>query len=241
MSKLRLAIDAGHGATTPGKRTLATLGPVVNEWIMNDRVTRHVMDLLNDYEDVEVLRLDDSTGKRDVPLSERTDKANKFRADLLISNHHNAGISGGSGGGTVVYRYPNSSKFTKAMQKSLYDSLVNQTGLKGNRSNPLSEANFHMVRESAMAAVLIEHGFMDSKTDYPIITKDAFSKKAAQGIVDFLVKQYGLKEKPKPIKATAEKGKFFKVQVGAFSVKENAERLLADLKKKGFEGFIKYE
>lgn len=33
----------------------------------------------------------------------------------------------------------------------------------------------------------------------------------------------------------------YKVQVGAFSKKENADALLARLKKAGFEGYIKYE
>lgn len=233
---VKLAIDAGHGASTPGKRTLSSLGPVVNEWTMNDRVTRHMIAMLGDYENVEILRLDDSTGRRDVPLSERTTKANNFKADLLISNHHNAGINGGAGGGLVVYRYPNSSMFTKVMQKALYDALIKQHGLKGNRSSPLAEANFHMLRESRMPAVLIEHGFMDSRTDYPIITQDAFSKKAAQGVVDFLVTQYGLKRKVQP-----QTGKLYKVQVGAFSVKVNADRLLAELKSKGYDGYIKYE
>ena len=92
-----------------------------------------------------------------------------------------------------------------------------------------------------MPALLLELGFMDSKTDYPIITKDAFSRQAAQGIVDYLVEQYGLKEKPKVVQTLAQDGKYFKVQVGAFSVKENAERLVAELKAKGYNPYIKYD
>lgn len=36
-------------------------------------------------------------------------------------------------------------------------------------------------------------------------------------------------------------GKLYKVQIGAFSIRENADKLLAQLKKAGFDGFIKVE
>lgn len=240
MVKLKLAIGAGHGKNTSGKRVPASMGVGnISEWELNDKITTKVINMLKDYEDVEVLRLDDPTGKKDVGLKERTDKANKFKADLLISNHHNAGISGGTGGGLVVYRYPNSTKFTKTMQKDLYDCLLNRTGLKGNRASPLAEANFHMLRESKMAAVLIEHGFMDSKTDIKVIMKDEFSTQAARGIVDFLEKQYKIKKKPKPAPKPAGKG-FYRVVVGSYREKENAERRVKELEKAGFESFIAY-
>ena len=238
---MKLAIDSGHGLNTIGKQTLASVGPVIKEWTMSNRVTNHLIDILGGYDGIEILRLDDPTGRTDVPLKTRTDKANAWKADLLISNHHNAGINGGTGGGIVVYRYPGSNNPSKAMAQKLYDKLIARTGLKGNRSQPVAEANFHMLRESNMPALLLELGFMDSKTDYPIITKDAFSRQAAQGIVDYLVEQYGLKEKPKAVQTLAQDGKYFKVQVGAFSVKENAERLVAELKAKGYNPYIKYE
>lgn len=44
----------------------------------------------------------------------------------------------------------------------------------------------------------------------------------------------GLTEKP----ATTDSETLYRVQVGAFSVKANAERLLNDLKSKGYDGFI---
>ena len=40
---------------------------------------------------------------------------------------------------------------------------------------------------------------------------------------------------------TKPSGKLYKVQVGAYSVKANAEAMLAKLKQAGFNGFIKYE
>ncbi|MFY9611915.1 MAG: N-acetylmuramoyl-L-alanine amidase [Tissierellaceae bacterium] len=239
---VRIALGAGHGMNTPGKRCLKSLDKnETREWVLNNRVANYVEEFLKEYEGYELMRVDDRTGKRDVPLAERTKKANDWKADIYISIHHNAGINGGSGGGIVVYRYPNSSKFTKAMQKRLYDELIKETNLKGNRANPLGEANFHVLRETKMAAVLIENGFMDSRTDVPIILSDAHARKSAKAIVNWLAKEYKLEKKPKPKpKPKPSKDGFYRVVVGSYREKENAERRVKELEKAGFESFIAY-
>ena len=242
MAEKILTVGAGHGINTPGKRCLKSLDKnETREWVLNNRVVNYVMEGLKVYDGLKVIRLDDPTGKRDVPLKERTDKANKANADLLLSIHHNAGINGGSGGGVVVYRYPNSTMTTKAMQKSLYNKIVAKNKLKGNRANPLPEANFHMLRESKMPALLVENGFMDSKTDVPIILTDAHARKTAEGIVEFVVEHFKLKKKPvpKPTPKPATKG-FYRVVVGSYKDKDNAIKQQEKLKKAGFNSFLAY-
>ncbi len=239
---IKVTLGAGHGKNTAGKRVPKALDKnETREWTLNNRVANYVEEFLKEYEGYELMRVDDRTGKRDVPLAERTKKANDWKADIYISIHHNAGINGGSGGGIVVYRYPNSSKFTKAMQKRLYDELIKETGLKGNRANPLGEANFHILRETKMAAVLIENGFMDSKVDAPIILTDAHARKSAKAIVNWLAREYKLKKKPKPKPSSKpSKDGFYRVVVGSYREKENAERRVKELEKVGFESFIAY-
>lgn len=237
----KICLDAGHGLNTPGKRCLKSLDKnETREWTLNNRVANYVEDLLKEYEGYELMRVDDRTGKRDIPLSERTKKANDWKADIYISIHHNAGINGGSGGGIVVYRYPNSSKMTKAMQKRLYDLLIKYTGLKGNRASPLGEANFHVLRETKMAAVLIENGFMDSRTDVPIILSDAHARKTADGIVEFVVEHFKLKKKPTPKPVQTKNDGFYRVVVGSYKDKKNAEEQQEKLKKAGFDSFLSY-
>jgi N-acetylmuramoyl-L-alanine amidase len=238
---VRIALDAGHGINTPGKRCLKSLDKnETREWTLNNRVANYVEEFLKEYEGYQLLRVDDRTGKRDVPLAERTKKANDWKANIYISIHHNAGINGGSGGGIVVYRYPNSSKMTKAMQKRLYDLLIKHTGLKGNRASPLGEANFHVLRETKMAAVLIENGFMDSRTDVPIILSDAHARKTAQGIVEFVVEHFKLKKKPKPKPTSPKNDGFYRVVVGSYKDRKNAEEQQKKLKKAGFNSFLSY-
>src|SRR5690625_6246237 len=76
-----VAIDAGHGINTPGKRTPDD----EREWSFNSIVAQSIIDNLKKYRGVKTVRLDDPTGKRDVPLQERTNKENNANADILVS------------------------------------------------------------------------------------------------------------------------------------------------------------
>ena len=102
----KIALNAGHGKYTAGKRCLKSLDPnETREWTLNSRICQKIEEKLKNYSDIEVLRLDDKTGNTDIPLKQRTDKANAFGADFYLSLHHNAGINGGIGGGIETYTY----------------------------------------------------------------------------------------------------------------------------------------
>ena len=190
-----IALDAGHYLGTPGKRCLKSIDPgETREWVLNSRIAEKVQKILADYQ-VDILRLDDPTGQTDVTLQERTDKANQAKADLYLSIHANAGINGGSGGGIVLYAYSYPDEESIRVRDTIYQYTVSTTGLKGNRANPLALANFHVLRESNMPAVLGEFGFMDSTTDTPIILTEEFADHCANGIAAALVALYGLEEK----------------------------------------------
>ena len=61
-----------------------------------------------------------------------------------------------------------------------------------------------------------------------------------RGICAYLGVKYVPKPEPKKDEVAPER-KFYKVQVGAFKERKNAEALLEKLKKAGFPGFIKLE
>ncbi len=81
---------------------------------------------------------------------------------------------------------------------------------------------------------------MDSRTDVPIILSDAHAKKTADGIVEFLADHFKLKKKPKPKPTPPKNDGFYRVVVGSYREKENAERRVKELEKAGFESFIAY-
>ena len=236
----KVALNAGHYLGTAGKRTLKSIDPdETREWVLNDRVCDKVERKLSAYDGYELLRIDDTTGKTNLTIKARTDKANRFGADIYIGVHHNAGINGGSGGGIMAYVYTSVGAYTKNMQKLLYDKLIQKTGLKGNRATPLASQNLAECRDTKMPAVLLELGFMDSTTDTPVILTDDFADKAADAIVEAIAQLGSLKLKAVPPKAD-NTARYF-VQAGAFSEKANAEALVNRLKNAGFDAIIKTE
>ncbi len=102
--------------------------------------------------------------------------------------------------------------------------------------------NLHMHRETKMPAVLVECGFMDSKTDVPIILTNDFAKKCALGIAKGIVAVAGgqiVEDSSQPQSASTE-AKYY-VQVGAYSQKENAEKQVEIARSVGFsDAFIKF-
>lgn len=232
-----IAIDAGHGRNTAGKRVTLKGYPDTREWTLNDRIADLLEKLLSDY-DCKVIRVDDTTGTNDISLANRVGKANSANADIYISIHHNAGIHGGSGGGTVVYYY--SSKIQRRDQaQKLYNFITDETRLYGNRSSQVINNAFYVLKNTRMPAFLIENGFMDSTTDVPIILSEAHAEKTAEGLRAFIVQELGLAKKQATEKPTeAQDGTIYRVQVGAYSNKANAEAMQKKLKAAGFDAAI---
>jgi N-acetylmuramoyl-L-alanine amidase len=234
VSDFKIALDAGHYMNTPGKRCLKSIDPnETREWWLNNRICDKVEQLLNSYSGYSILRVDDTAGQKEVTLEARVNAANKWGANFYLSVHHNAGVNGGSGGGIVVYTHPNGSKASGEWSDALYRKLVAKTALKGNRSTPQAKSNLYVLRMTTMPSCLLELGFMDSKTDVPIILTEEYAQHCAESIAEVIVERCKLTKKP-----TAPSPTLYRVQVGAFSKKENADNLLAELKSKGYQGYI---
>src|SRR5690625_2778358 len=183
-----VAIDAGHGINTPGKRTPDD----EREWSFNSIVAQSIIDNLIKYRGVITVRLDDPTGKRDVPLRERTNKANSAKADILISCHHNANTGKwGNWTGTETYHYPGSTK-GKQLAQAIHPEVVKAYGL---RDRGIKSANFHMLRESNMPAILIEGGFMDSTVDIKKLRDKKVLEQAGKNIADAIANYFNLNKK----------------------------------------------
>jgi N-acetylmuramoyl-L-alanine amidase len=183
---LKIVIDAGHGPNTPGKRSPDGM----REYSFNSVVAKYMRAELEKYEGVEVLFTHEDG--RDVPLSKRTNKANAWGADVLVSIHANAnaGRMGDWGGiDTFVYGTEGHSyKIAQIAQKNLIDA----TEL---RDRGVKVANFHMLRETKMPAILIEHGFMDSTTDLPFLKSDSYRKLCGETDAKSIAEYYELKRK----------------------------------------------
>lgn len=189
----KLALNAGHGYNTAGKRCLKSIDPdETREYVLNKRICDKIEQKLKNFDDISLLRIDDGS---ELSITKRTDKANSFGADFYLAIHHNAGINGGSGGGIEAYVYLKTDAVTDTWQKDLYTATSTQTGLVGNRSQPLRRADLGECRQTAMPAVLLECGFMDSTADTPVILGEEFAERCADAIVSVIVSRAGLEKK----------------------------------------------
>lgn len=194
----KVAIDAGHGGngSTPGKRTPAG----EYEWNFNNTVVNAAIAKMKDY-GITVLRTDDASGKSDVPLKTRTDKANSWGADAYVSVHHNANTGKwGDWTGVETYTYTGSQPKSEKLAKSVHPRIVSAMGL---RDRGTKKANLHIVRETKMPAILTEGGYMDSNIDIKKMRDDAVLRKQGEAIADGVAEFFGIKVKATSTKAAA--------------------------------------
>lgn len=185
---VKIFIDAGHGGSDPG-----AVGNGLKEKDLTLKIAKKIRDKLQQYQNVQVKL--SREGDQTLSLKQRTDMANAWGADYLISVHINAG--GGTGFESYIYNGSYSGKAeTDRKRGIIHDEIMKQ--IAGVRDRGKKQANFHMVRESKMAAMLTENLFIDNANDAKLLKQDAFLDKIARGHVNGLVKVFGLKKKAEP-------------------------------------------
>ncbi len=191
----KVALSAGHYLGNP-KCCHKSLDPAeTKEWVLNDRIADKLEKILSEYNDIEVLRLDDTTGKKSVSNEERARMANAWKADFYLSIHHNAANKVFNGGGIVAYIHSTNAKPGAAeWQKALYDACIKYTGLKGNRATPLAKAKLYECGAPNCPSVLMELGFMDSTQDVPVILTDDYATKIAKALAEVIIARSGAKK-----------------------------------------------
>ncbi|MGE8206610.1 N-acetylmuramoyl-L-alanine amidase [Heyndrickxia sp. NPDC080065] len=222
-------LDAGHGPNTPGKRSPDNF----KEFTFTSAVANYVKALLESYENVTVCFA--HSNKEDVPLKERTDKANRLQVNCYVSIHANAyGTIWNNANGIETYVYPSKPKEALELANRVQKNLIISTGL---TDRGVKTADFHVLRETSMTAILVECGFYTNKEELVLIRSDVYQKNCAEAIVKGIADQYKLKKK-KTTPPKKETKILYRVQVGAFSEKKNADNLIKELKAKGYEAII---
>lgn len=171
-----------------------------------------------------------------ISLNDRTKLANNFGANVFVSIHTNA-FGDSKVQGVETFSYP-TSKSGARLAKNIQDEVIKTKLYHRNRG--LKTANFAVLRQTKMTASLIEMAFITNKQDANLLKnkQNEFAIAITKGILNHL----GIKYKaiqPKPSKPSS--GKLYKVQVGAFSNRKNAEKLSEELRKKGYSNFIREE
>lgn len=164
----------------------------------------------------------------DSSIFEKVKEANCWGADLAIDIHNNAG---GAYGAEVFYSV-NGGK-GKKLATNILENLVkigqNNRGIKQRAEGDMDYFGF--IRMTDMPAVITEAAFVDNPSDASKIKTEAqcnkFGIAIARGILDTL-----------GISTISKVTGYYKVQIGAFKNKKNAEKLKNELKKKGYSAMI---
>lgn len=213
---LKLFIDPGHGGSDPG-----AIGNGLQEKNITLQIATILRDILtNEYEDVLVLL--SRTKDENVSLKERTDTANRWEANYYLSIHINAG--GGTGFESFIY--PGSGLPTSNYQNTIHSEVIQAVSF---RDRGKKSANFHVLRETRMPALLTENGFIDNTEDANKLKSTSFLSNIARGHANGLAKAFNLKKKPTAL---------YKVQIGAFRDKSNADRRSSEAKSKGLDAIV---
>lgn len=166
-------------------------------------------------------------------MANRCAASNAFGANLHVPIHTNA--YNGKVSGTRMFCYKSNGEGYKAC-KAIFDVLAPYTP--GTSENIKVNADLYEVCVPAAPTAYIEVDFHDvpSVAKWIIENTTAIGEKIAKGICNYLRVAYKAPVNKAPVKPSD--GVLYRVQVGAFAVRENAEKMLTKLRAAGFDGFI---
>ncbi len=166
----KIVIDPGHGGSDPGAVGKSGL----RESDVALKVSLKVEMILSDLGFSVRLTRPSNTY---VPLRTRAEIANHEQADLFVSVHCNA-AENKSAQGVETFHYP-TSKNGKVLAEILQERLV---GLGGRKNRGVKTANFLVLRETFMPAVLVELGFISNSEEESVLNSNSYQEICANAI-----------------------------------------------------------
>ena len=218
---MKVFISAGHGGSDPGAVANNTKEKDLNLSIAlacRDMLVKHGVE-------VKMSRTKDEND----PLSEEIRECNAYGPDLAVSIHNNAGEGDGA---EAFYHYGGGK--SKTLAENILGEIVkvgqNSRGAKV-RKNSQGKDYYGFIRETSAPAVIVECAFVDNASDLKILATEGDRQKVGQAIAKGILKTLG-------VEIQCETRTLYRVQVGAYLLKPNAEAMHKKLKAIGFDAFI---
>ena len=211
----RIYIDPGHSKNDPGAVKYAV------ERDLNEKVAKYMNEHLQANYICET-KVDPITTNS---VSKVAANANAWKANLLVSIHFNAG--GGDGYEALVY-----SSARKALGQ-VFEKYVKAAGQ--NSRGVKYRPDLGVLRLSNMPSILNEGAFVDNKKDIQDWDEDAELKNLGVAYAEATAEYLKLEKKAS---TPAVEKAIYRVQVGAYSKRDGAERMLKQLQNAGFSGII---
>ena len=218
---MKVFLGVGHGGSDPGAVANNTKEKDLNLSIAlacRDMLVKHGVS-------VKMSREKDEND----PIGEEVNECNAFSPDLAVDIHNNAG---GGDGGEVFYSHLGGKG--KTLAENILAEIVktgqNSRGIK-TRVNSQGKDYYAFIRNTSCPAVIVECAFVDNATDLKILATEGDRQKMGQAIAKGILKTLG-------VEIQAERSTLYRVQVGAYLVKANAEAMQKKIKAFGFDAFI---
>ena len=218
---MKVFIGVGHGGNDSGAVANNTKEKDLNLSIAlacRDELERHGVS-------VKMSRTKDENDT----LSEEIKECNTYAPDLAVDIHNNAG---GGDGAEAFYHYGGGK--SKTLAENILSEIVkvgqNSRGAKI-RKNSNGKDYYGFIRETSCPAVIVECAFVDNASDLKILSTEGDKKSMGQAIAKGILKTLG-------VEFQGERSTLYRVQVGAYLLKSNAEAMQKKIKAVGFDAFI---
>lgn len=181
--KIKFVIDAGHGGHDPG-----AIGS-------NSKEAENVLKVALALEkklkaqghEVKLTRRTDTY----LTLTQRANLADAWGADIFISLHDNSAVNNSATGFETFIFNGRVSADTIKLQQHVHKTIAKGIGI---RDRGMKRANFAVLRQTNMPALLIEYGFISNLTDEKVIAFEI--EKQAQLTFEGINSFYGIKVTP---------------------------------------------
>lgn len=218
---MKVFIGVGHGGSDPGAVANNT-----KEKDLNLSIALACRDVLEKHG--VVVKMSRTKDENDT-LSEEIRECNAFAPDLAVDIHNNAG----GGDGAEVFHHHGGGK-GKTLAENILAEIVkvgqNSRGAKI-RKNSNGKDYYGFIREVSCPSVIVECAFVDNARDLQILAIESQRKSVGEAVAKGILKTLGIKHQ-------TETGTLYRVQVGAYLLKSNAEAMQKKIKAVGFDAFI---
>ncbi len=185
----KIMVDAGHGGTDPGAR-----GPAGGrETDVNLGVSLKLRDKLEALgAEVRMTRETDTNvgvpgGPQREELKARVKLGNDWPAEVFVSVHSNSAANPAAHG-TETYHSRNASQASRQLAAAVHGEMVDATGFRDRR---VKAADFYVIKNTNMPAVLVETGFISNPVEEGHLVNPEMQDKMAEAITRGLDQVFG--------------------------------------------------
>lgn len=178
----------------------------------------------------------------DIALSTRASLANDYwlrnskPKSIFISLHANA-FSSASARGTETYHASNASTTSKNFAKVLNNEIVKAMKVldPNAKDRGVKSENFTVIYKASMPSVLVEYAFYTNLDDLKILKNNR--NELVEATVKAICQHFGItyKASNQSTNNSTTTSKLYKVCLGAYKDKANADKILSEAKEKGFK------